>query len=84
MELKHAAVKVLKAELPWTLLAMAWLPEDEALAAREALAALMPELPFAHCVPFSGAAPAAGPARTGVLLRGAAHEAPPPALLARI
>ena len=48
------------------------------------LDALMPELPFAHCVPFSGAAPAAGPARTGVLLRGAAHEAPPPALLARI
>ena len=83
-ELKHAAVKVLKAELPWTLLAMAWLPEGEALAAREALAALMPELPFAHCVPFSAAAPTAGPARTGVLLRGAAHEAPPPALLARI
>jgi assimilatory nitrate reductase catalytic subunit len=26
-ELKHAAVKILKAEMPWTLLAMAWLPE---------------------------------------------------------
>ncbi|MBU4505334.1 MAG: nitrate reductase, partial [Gammaproteobacteria bacterium] len=27
-ELKHAAVKILKAELPWNLLAMAWLPAD--------------------------------------------------------
>jgi assimilatory nitrate reductase catalytic subunit len=26
-ELKHAAVKILKAELPWSLLAVAWLPE---------------------------------------------------------
>ena len=25
-ELKHAAVKILKAELPWKLLALAWLP----------------------------------------------------------
>ncbi len=33
-ELKHAAVKVLKAELPWTLLGVAWLPDDQALAAR--------------------------------------------------
>ena len=80
-ELKHTAVKVLKAELPWTLLAMAWLPDDQALAVREQLAALMPELPFASCVPFAGA-PDDG--RTGVLLRGAAHEAPAPELLARI
>jgi assimilatory nitrate reductase catalytic subunit len=34
-ELKHAAVKVLKAELPWSLLGMAWLPGDQALAVRE-------------------------------------------------
>ena len=34
-ELKHAAVKVLKAELPWTLLAMAWLPADSAQAAAD-------------------------------------------------
>jgi assimilatory nitrate reductase catalytic subunit len=26
---------VLKAELPWTLLGMAWLPGDQALSARE-------------------------------------------------
>jgi assimilatory nitrate reductase catalytic subunit len=85
-ELKHAAVKVLKAELPWTLLAMAWLPEDGALATREALAALMPEFPFAACVPFSSQVPLedAARARHGVLLRAAAHEAPEPVLLQRI
>src|SRR3989344_4554822 len=36
-ELKHAAVKVLKAELPWTLLAMAWLPADSAQASADTL-----------------------------------------------
>ena len=68
-ELKHAAVKILKAELPWTLLGVAWLPESEALAAREGLQALMKSVPFASCVPF-------GRERTGVLFRAAAHEAP--------
>ena len=85
-ELKHTAVKVLKAELPWTLLAMAWLPEGQALAAREALAALMPEFAFASCVPFGNAVPLedAARARHGVLLRAAAHDAPAPALVQRI
>jgi assimilatory nitrate reductase catalytic subunit len=76
-ELKHAAVKVLKAELPWTLLAMGWLPETKALAAREGLRALMAQFPFASCVPF-------GRERTGLLFRAAAHDAPEPALVERI
>lgn len=76
-ELKHAAVKVLKAELPWTLLAMGWLPETKALAAREGLRALMAQFPFASCVPF-------GRERTGLLFRAAAHDAPDPALVERI
>ncbi|MDM0059569.1 molybdopterin oxidoreductase family protein, partial [Variovorax fucosicus] len=50
-ELKHAAVKILKAELPWSLLAAAWLPQDRALAAAQALRALMPSFAFASCVP---------------------------------
>ena len=86
-ELKHAAVKILKAELPWTLLAMAWLPTDDALRTREALRRLMLRFPFASCVPFSNAAPlagATGPQRSGVLLRAAAHEAPPADLLAEV
>ncbi len=69
-ELKHTAVKVLKAELPWRLLAMAWLPEDQAAAVREQLRALMPRFAFAACVPF-------GHQRAGLLLRAAAYEAPP-------
>jgi len=76
-ELKHAAVKILKAELPWTLLAMAWLPADSALRTREALRRLMLRFPFASCVPF-------GRERSGVLLRAAAHEAPPADLLAEV
>jgi assimilatory nitrate reductase catalytic subunit len=76
-ELKHTAVKVLKAELPWSLLALAWLPDTQALAVRDALRALMPAFAFATCVPF-------GRERSGVLLRAAAYEAPPDDLLARI
>ncbi len=76
-ELKHAAVKVLKAELPWTLLAMAWLPEDQMLAAREALKPLMAQFPYASCVPF-------GRERSGLLFRAAAHDTPDDALLEQI
>ena len=79
-ELKHAAVKILKADLPWTLLAAAWLPLPQALQAREQLKALMALFPFASCVPFSNNAPleqAAARERTGVLFRAAAYEPPP-------
>ncbi|HSW03233.1 molybdopterin-dependent oxidoreductase [Aquabacterium sp.] len=86
-ELKHAAVKILKAELPWSLLGVAWLAEDEALAVREELREIMALFPFASCVPFSSNTPLAGAkgsARTGVLLRAAAYEPPPDALVQRI
>ena len=76
-ELKHAAVKILKADLPWSLLAVAWLPDDRALAVREELRHMMALFPFASCVPF-------GRDRTGVLFRAASHEAAPDELLARI
>ena len=76
-ELKHAAVKILKAELPWNLLAVAWLPADRALAVQAELRALMPSFEFASCVPF-------GRERTGVLFRAAAHEAPEAAVIERI
>ncbi len=76
-ELKHAAVKILKAELPWSLLALAWLPEAQVLQAREALRQLMVSFPFAACVPF-------GRERTGILFRAASHEAPPDAVLAQV
>ena len=76
-ELKHAAVKILKAELPWRLLCVAWLAPDQALKARAQLAPLMQNFSFATCVPF-------GRERSGVLLRAAAFEAADEALLARI
>jgi assimilatory nitrate reductase catalytic subunit len=85
-ELKHAAVKILKAELSWSLLCVAWLPEDKMLTARAQMMALMRCFPFATCVPFSNSAPLANvaQARHGVLFRAAAHEAPPPELLAQL
>ncbi|MES2360252.1 MAG: molybdopterin-dependent oxidoreductase [Pseudomonadota bacterium] len=89
-ELKHAAVKILKAELPWTLLAMAWLPDGDALDAREQLKPLMKAFPFTSCVPFSNNTPlveeAGAPSRerTGVLFRAAGHEAPADETLASI
>ncbi len=76
-ELKHTAVKILKAELPWALLGVAWLPEDVALAAREKLRDLMALFPFASCVPF-------GRERTGLLFRAASYEAAPDEVVARI
>nr|WP_227494375.1 nitrate reductase [Ramlibacter pallidus] len=85
-ELKHAAVKILKAELPWTLLAVGWLP-DGALAAREPLKGLMAAFPFASCVPFANNVPleqAAARERSGLLFRAAAYEAPPEELLQRL
>ena len=78
-ELKHAAVKVLKADLPWRLIGMAWLPPGQALAAREALRRMMPRFAYASCVPFAAPSPletADQATYTGVLFRAAAHEAP--------
>ncbi|WP_296696041.1 nitrate reductase [Rhodoferax sp.] len=77
-EFKHAAIKILKAELPWSMLAVAWLPQGDVLSTRTALQSLMVHFPFASCVPFSNNAPAdaAQGERSGVLFRAAGHEAP--------
>jgi assimilatory nitrate reductase catalytic subunit len=70
-ELKHTAVRLQKAALPWQLVAAAWLPEDDALALRQQLGAVMRGFAYASCVPF-------GHDGHGVLLRLAATEAPAP------
>lgn len=84
-EFKNAAVKVLKAELPWTLLAMAWLPEGQVLTARAQLQALMPQFAFASCVPFASSGAGAGREdqgeRQGLLFRAASYDAVAPELL---
>lgn len=83
-EFKHAAVAVHRAALPWTLLAMAWLPADQVLAARSALQALMGAWDYTSCVPFASSAAAGTEERQGLLFRAAASKAPEPALLERI
>lgn len=79
-EFKHTAVKVLKADMPWTLLAIAWLPEDRVLAVRAQLQTLMARFAYASCVPF-GNATADGHGRSGVLFRAADPQAAPDELL---
>jgi assimilatory nitrate reductase catalytic subunit len=77
-ELKHAAVKVLRAELPWTLLALAWLnTEDSPLRVIQSLREQMVHFEFASCVPFSSD----DGAKQGVLFRGAWSESPDMALV---
>ncbi|KJS66235.1 MAG: nitrate reductase [Comamonadaceae bacterium BICA1-1] len=77
-ELKHAAVRVEPAHLPWTLIALAWLPEGEAAQTRAWLSGQLSQFDFATCVPF-GRHEEQG--RMGVLLRAACLQAPAPALL---
>nr|WP_041609365.1 nitrate reductase [Thiomonas arsenitoxydans] len=76
-ELKHSAVRVEAAHLPWHLAAFGWMPEHRAQALRATLMQELADLPFVLCVPF-------GRDRTGLLLRAAARGAPAAALLARI
>ncbi len=67
-ELKHAAVRIEAAELPWNLLAAAWLPASEVHAVRGRLRERFGDFDYAACVPF-GREPAE---RIGLLFRAAA------------
>ncbi len=75
-EFKHTPVKILKAELPWQLLAVAWLPDSQGITARRALKNLMAQFDFATCVPFSSPSNGGQGQRSGVLFRAARHAAP--------
>jgi assimilatory nitrate reductase catalytic subunit len=79
-ELKHAAVRIESAALPWQIAAAAWLPADRALEVREGLAALFPRFEFASSVPF-GREPNE---RLGVRFRAACQEPVDAALVAEI
>jgi assimilatory nitrate reductase catalytic subunit len=79
-EFKHAAVRLERVELPWHLVAAAWLPADEVQSTRERLRALMPRLAYASCVPL-GHEPQG---RVGLLLRAAAPGRPDEDLLRAI
>ena len=78
-ELKHTALKISPAALPWQLLARAWLPADIALQRRAELLAACSSLDYATCMPFGRE-----PGAVGVWLRAAAPTAPDAAWLAGI
>jgi assimilatory nitrate reductase catalytic subunit len=67
-ELKHAAVRMESAALPWGLLAAAWLPAAEVHTVRERLRERFGDFDYATCVPF-GREPGE---RVGLLFRAAA------------
>ncbi|OMW47626.1 nitrate reductase [Burkholderia pseudomallei] len=75
-ELKHAAIKLLKADLPWRWLIAARVPPGELLARQRAARAFFARFPYASCVPFGTDAYA------GLAWRAAAYE-PAPAELQR-
>ena len=79
-ELKHTAVRLERAALPWQLVAAAWLPADRVLRTREALRALFQRFGYASCVSF-GREPSV---RLGLCLRAAAAAPVDAALLAQI
>jgi len=79
-ELKHAAVKVSKAELPYRVMARAWLDAGQALIQRAQVLELLRALPYAACVPF-GREP---DDKVGVWLHAANAEPLPDELLMRI
>ncbi len=79
-ELKHAAVRMEGAALPWNLLAAAWLPGAEVHAVRERLRASFGLFDYASCVPF-GREPAG---HVGLLFRAAAAAPVADAVLAGI
>ncbi len=83
-ELKHTAIKVLKAELPWGLWAQAWLPLAQVQRVRQQLEALMEQFPFASCSLFGRAEQGSSVQGCGVQLRAAAHQAVDEALVERI
>jgi assimilatory nitrate reductase catalytic subunit len=76
-ELKHAAVKILKAELPWRFLVFAWVENEQALSLQQALRPFMREFAYASCVPF-------GREQTGILFRAADDYPAAPELLQKI
>jgi len=68
-ELKHAAVSIRSAALPWRLTAAAWLPADRVVAVRERMRAAMASFAYAACVPVGGA-----DGRTGLWLQTASAQ----------
>ncbi|MCS7100790.1 MAG: nitrate reductase, partial [Burkholderiaceae bacterium] len=78
-ELKHAAVRVQRAALPWRYVAFARVTAERQLALQLALRDYFPAFGYACCVPFGRDA-----AEAGLLFRGAAAAAVPQSVLMAI
>ncbi len=76
-ELKHAAAKILKAELPWRFLVFGWVDQSQVLALQAALRPFMRRFAYASCTLF-------GRDRVGVLFRAADDYAAEPLVIADI
>ena len=61
-ELKHAAIKILKAELPWRFIAFGWVAADQVMRLQTALRPYLRQFSYASCTLF-------GRDRVGVLFR---------------
>ncbi|HEY8101613.1 MAG TPA: molybdopterin-dependent oxidoreductase [Burkholderiaceae bacterium] len=76
-ELKHAAVKILKAELPWRFLVFGWVDESQVLKLQAELRPYMRRFSYASCTLF-------GRDKVGVLFRVADDYAAVPELVKEI
>ncbi len=76
-ELKHAAVRIVKLDLPWRLVAFAWVDEDAVSNTQVRLRAQFGHFAYGSCVPFGRTESVEGKSsRVGVLFRGAHDQAP--------
>jgi assimilatory nitrate reductase catalytic subunit len=67
-ELKHTAIRIMKAELSWQWTVFALLPTEQALTLQQTMRAYLARFPFASCVPFATGG------RVGVSWRAAAYD----------
>ena len=76
-ELKHAAIKILKAELPWRFVAFGWVDADQVMRLQTSLRPYLRKFSYASCTLF-------GRDRVGVLFRAADDYPATPELVAEI
>ncbi|MEB0137041.1 molybdopterin-dependent oxidoreductase [Actimicrobium sp. CCC2.4] len=76
-ELKHAAIKILKAELPWRFVVFGWIAPQQVLRLQSALKPYLRQFAYASCTLF-------GRERTGVFFRAADDYPATPELIAEI
>lgn len=67
-ELKHAAVRILKANLPWRLTAFAWIPQEQVLSVQMRLRSWIGRFSYGSCVLF-GHETETMPGPVGIFLR---------------